>query len=95
LPWVNWYKGTLRDVAAKAGYESEYEFLHKQLSGIVHSSYFALDTGIRFNGFDLNHFYWRFSLRVLNRLANYAGVTLDGTEQQLVDTSKVNIFDQN
>jgi hypothetical protein len=92
-PPKNWFKGSLRDVAKAVGYEAEYELLQKQLSGVVHSSFLAIE---QMPGYEANHvvgLYWIFAFRVLGKIAEHAGVQLDATEQKLVERSVGSIFD--
>jgi len=88
-----WYEGTLRDLAKAVGFESEYEILQKQLSGIVHSSAWALqEIGTLYKQPLLQMWSWKFSFRILGKYACYAGLTLDGIESELVRRSEFNIF---
>ena len=91
----HWYVGTLRDLAAAVGFESEYELLQKQLSGAVHASPFALKEGSYYRGFLLADLAWRFSFRVLGSFAEYAQITLDISESELVSLAAPNIFEAN
>jgi hypothetical protein len=90
---VNWYEGSLRDLANETGYETEYEFLHKQLSGIVHSSFFGLKTDSAFRGFNSVQLYWHFAFRVLRKLAQYLEVEMTELENQMLDLADRNVFD--
>ena len=85
---VNWYKGSLRDVAKDVRYETEYELIHKQLSGVVHSSFFGLTYSSAFKGFNAIQLYWLFAFRVLRKLADYLAVELTDSEKQILEKSK-------
>lgn len=89
----HWYEGSLCDLAKDVGVGSEYDILQKQLSGIVHSSAYALQQTIpTYNELVLLNFAWRFSFRVLGKYAEYAKITLDKCEGELVRRSELNIF---
>jgi hypothetical protein len=89
----DWHGSDLRKLAKKTGYESEYLILQKQLSAIVHSSVFGIDTTY-FKPEHLIHFQWDFAYRVLDKVAAYAGIELMDSERKLLDLSKQNIFDR-
>ncbi|WP_428304573.1 DUF5677 domain-containing protein [Lacipirellula sp.] len=91
-PPKNWYKGSLRDLAAKVGYEDEYELLQKQLSGVVHSTYDGVRGMPRYEDAHLVSLYWTFAFRVLDKIAQYIGIQLDDTERLMLHRAKKNIF---
>jgi hypothetical protein len=88
----HWYDGNLRDLAKAVELEAEYELLQKHLSGVVHSSAYALTEGMPMQGRLLMALAWRFSFRVLGSFAAYAQITLDDHEQELVRFSGENVF---
>ena len=88
----HWYDGSLRDLAKAVGFEAEYELLQKHLSGVVHSSAYALKEGMPIQGFLLMAFTWRFSFRVLGQFAANTQITLDDDERGLVRLSDANVF---
>ena len=88
----HWYEGRLRDLAKAVNLESEYEILQKQLSGTVHSSADALQDQPAYPEYVLLSLAWTFSFRVLGKFAEYAQVTLDRYEGELVRLSESNIF---
>jgi hypothetical protein len=92
-PPVNWYKGSLRDVAKGAGYETEYVLIHKQLSGAVHSSFFGLTYSGAFKGFNAIQLYWLFAFRVLRKLADYLEVELTDAEKKILELADRNVLD--
>lgn len=89
----DWHGLDLRQLAKATGYESEYEILQKQLSGIVHSSVFGLDLAC-LKPTHLIQWQWDFACRLLDKVAEYAGVSLDATETRLLNLSKQNVFDR-
>jgi len=88
----HWYAGDLRVLAAALGLESEYLLLHKHLSGIVHSSAYALKEGMPIQGFLLLSLAWRFSYRVLGKFSEYANITLENHERERIRLAQGNIF---
>lgn len=92
-PRDHWYEGNLRDLARSVGLEPEYEILQRQLSGVVHSSSYALREGMPMGDFLLLDLVWRFSFRVLGQFAEYAGIALDKVELDLVSISNGIVFD--
>jgi hypothetical protein len=88
----SWYEGTLRDLARAVARESEYDILQKHLSGAVHSSAFGLQGASLYQGALLMVIAWRFSFRVLGKLADYAQIELDEHERELIRRSESNVF---
>jgi hypothetical protein len=91
-PRNHWYEGDLRVLARAVGIETEYELFQKHFSGVVHASPYALQEGMPIKGFLLGDLAWRFSFRVLGQFSEFAGVTLDEQESELVRLSAGNVF---
>ena len=90
---LNWYSDGLRKIAKDVGYETEYELLRKLLSSVVHSSVFGI-TGISgFGKQSVMQLYWLFAFRVLDKVVEYVGTEVTGTEKRLLEMSRRNIFD--
>jgi len=89
----HWYRGSLYDVAVKVGYDTEYELLQKQLSGIVHSSVFGIAGVSCYGDHNVMQLYWLFAFRVLDKMLGYVGTGVTETEKFLLKMSRRNIFD--
>jgi hypothetical protein len=89
----HWYEGNLRDLANAVGFEAEYELFQKHSSGVVHSSAYALREGMPIRDFLLMDLAWRFSFRVLGKFAEFADVTLNVDERELIRLAENNVFD--
>ena len=72
--------------------EPEYELLQKHLSGVVHSSCYALKEGPLVRGFLLADWAWRFSFRILGKFAEYLNVVLEEHEAEFVGAATENVF---
>jgi len=83
---TTWYEGSLRDLARHVGLEDEYEILQRILSNIVHSTPLTLRYGPLIRGNHLPTFAWQFGIRLLGAVADYAGVSLDDEERDLVES---------
>jgi len=91
---ANWYPGTLRDLANAIGLESEYEIIQKDLSGSVHSTPSALLAGPSFSeGEHLLLISWKLVFRVLGRIAEHHGVTLNEEHEKIVEDAMRNLLD--
>jgi len=88
-----WYPGTLRNLAKESNLEAEYELMQRFLSGVIHSSPLALKEGAFIKGFLLMDWHWRFAFRIFGAYAEHKGITLDQDEQDLVQMSRKNVFD--
>ena len=72
-----WYAGSLRDLAKDLGFESEYEYIHKQLNGAIHSSPLSLKSGPLVEGTHLLTWAIHFNWRVLHKITQYYKISLE------------------
>ena len=81
-----WYKGSLDDLASEIGRTSEYKFIQKITSSIVHSSSITMQN-VKYNQIFSNESIQLYSLffmyRVLVKLCDYYAVNLSDAEQSL------------
>jgi hypothetical protein len=83
-----WYDGGLKSLADAVGYKTEYEFIYPQLCGATHSSYFAIRSNLPYTPFHFAHMAQLFSFRVVAKLAEYVGISLDTVERGLVEIAR-------
>lgn len=90
----HWYPNNLQFLAEKTGFESECEIFQQFLSGAVHASSFAMQHP-PFQGKPelMLEFAWKFSFRVLGKYAEYAQVTLDVIETEIVKSASKPLVD--
>ncbi|MDZ4779613.1 MAG: DUF5677 domain-containing protein [Planctomycetia bacterium] len=90
---TNWYRGTLRDLSQEIGLETEYELIHKMLSGAVHSSAYAIQEGCGILDEHVADIAVKFHLRILSKLCNLLGVPLDKFESDICGLADRNMFE--
>lgn len=93
-PPQHWYSGALKELAETAGYKTEFEFLHPQLSGAVHSSYFAIRNNMPYSRYHFVHIGQLMAFRVVAKLAEYAGVAFDEVESFMVKVARANFLNR-
>ncbi len=93
-PPQHWYSGALKELADKAGYKTEFEFIHPQLSGAVHSSYFAIRGNMPYSRYHYVHMGQLMAFRVVASLAEYAGIAFDEVESFMVKVARANFLDR-
>lgn len=91
----DWYEGNLYDLAREVGLESECEILQRDLSGAVHSTPAALLAGASFS--EPEHLLlvgWKLMFRVLGRIAQHHGASLEPEHEEIVRDAMTNLYDR-
>lgn len=82
-----WYEGRLRSLAKAVRLESEYELLQRELSGVVHSSAFAMRYGPVISARHLLTMAWDLVFRVLGRVAELHEIELTDEQREVIEGS--------